>query len=117
MTRERGRTHSNRAASPLYQHRPPRHVAPDMDSPMGRDARYPQTSSLLQRHILRQRSNMIERDHGKLRGRPERPIRLRAVTPPRPADPVGRYAFADLIHLPRSIAVRNDARIWHADAE
>src|SRR5580704_4729524 len=109
MTRERCRTHSNRASGPLYQHRPPRHVAPDMDSAMGRDARYPQTSALIRRHALRQESDMIQRHNRELCGRAEWSIRLSAITPHRPAGPVGRYAFADLIDSPRAIAMGNDA--------
>ena len=60
---------------------------------------------------------MIQRHNRELSSRAERTVRLRAVTPHRPADPVGRYAFADLIDPPCAVAMRNDARIWHADAE
>jgi hypothetical protein len=60
---------------------------------------------------------MIERDHGKLSGRAERTVGLRAITPHRPAYPVGRNAFADLIDSPGTITMGNDTRIWHADAE
>ena len=57
---------------------------------------------------------MIQRHNRKLCGRAERPIRLRAITPYAPTDPFGRYAVTYLIHPPRAIAMRNDARIWHA---
>jgi len=57
---------------------------------------------------------MIGREHGKLCGCAERAIGLRAVTPYAPADPLRRLAVADLIHLPRAITMRNDARIRHA---
>src|SRR5580658_7735754 len=117
MTRECCRTHSNSASGPLYQHRPLRHIAPDMDSAMGRNARYPKARALIRRHALRQKSDMIQRHNRELCGRPERPIRLRAITPHRPPHPFRRYAVAYLIHSPRAIAVRNDARIWHADTE
>src|SRR5689334_14185272 len=117
MTRELDRAYSDSASGPLYQHRSPRYCSRDMHSAMGRDAGYPQTSALIRRHILRQRSNMIERDHRKLRGRSEWSIRLGAVAPYSPPDPLGRYALADLIDSPSAIAVRNDARIWHANAE
>jgi hypothetical protein len=60
---------------------------------------------------------MIQRHNRELCGRAERPIRLRAVTPHRPAGPVGRYTFADLIDSPGTIAMGNDARKRHADAE
>src|ERR1700722_5932987 len=59
MTRERCRTHSNSASRSLYQHRPPRHVAPDMDSAMSRDTGYPKARAFVRRHVLRERSNMI----------------------------------------------------------
>jgi hypothetical protein len=60
---------------------------------------------------------MIERNHGKLCSGAERAIGLRAVTPHRPADPLGRHALADLIYLPCAIAMRNDPRIRHAIAK
>src|SRR5580658_7784808 len=117
MTRECCRTHSNSASSPLYQYRPTPHVAPDMDSAMRRDAGYPQTSALLRRHVVGQKSNMIERNHGKFCGSAERPIRLRAVTPHWPTHPIGRYSFTHLIDAPCAIAMRNDPRIRHAVPE
>src|ERR1700733_12887222 len=117
MARECCRTHSNSASGPLYQHRPPRHIAPDMDSAMGRNARYPKARALVRRHALRQASDMIQRHNRELCGRAERPIRLRAITPHRPADPIGRYAFANLIDSPCAVAMGNDARVWHPDAE
>ena len=84
---------------------------------MRRDAGYPETSALFRRHVLGQGSDMIQRNHSKLRGRAERAIGLCAVTPHSPADPFGRYALTDLIDPPGAVAVRNDARIWHAEAE
>ena len=81
------------------------------------DAGYTKASALVRRHTLRQESDMIQRHNRELCGRAERPIRLCAITPHRPTDPVGRYAFADLIDSPCAIAMRNDARIWHAHAE
>jgi hypothetical protein len=60
---------------------------------------------------------MIERNHCKLCSRAKRAIGLCAVTPHRPADPFGRHTVADLIHLPRTVAVRNDAPIRHAVIE
>src|SRR5579863_613068 len=116
MTRERCRTHSNSASGPLYQHRPSGHFASHVYGAMSCDAGYAKASALVRRHALRQESDMIERHNRELCGRAERPIRLRAVTPHRPPDPVGRYAFADLIDSPCAIAVRNDARVWHANA-
>jgi len=60
---------------------------------------------------------MIQRDHGEFCCRAEWPIGLRAVTPYPPANPLKRYAVTDLFHAPRAMAMRNHARVWHAEAE
>src|SRR5262245_8332880 len=88
-----------------------------MDGAVRGDAGYSETSALVWRHVLGERSHLIQRDHGELRSRTERPIGLCAVTPYSPTDPFRRYAVADLIHLAGTIAVGNDERIWHAVAE
>jgi hypothetical protein len=91
-----------------------RDVAPDVDGAVSRDARNPEASALRRRHILREWSNMIQRDYGKLRGSAEWAIGLCAVTPDATADPFLRYAIPDLIHLPGPVAMRNNPGVWHA---
>src|SRR5215469_15106602 len=111
MSRKRDRAHSNSASRPLHQHRSPRDVAPDMDGTVSRDAGYPEASAFVRRHVLRERGDMVERHNSELRGRPELAVRLGTVAPYSPTDPFGRYTFADLIHLPGAVAVRNDTWI------
>jgi hypothetical protein len=101
----------------LHQDRAARYVAPDMDSAMGRDAGYPKASALLRGHVLWKRSDMIQRNHGKLCGRAEWAIGLCAVTPHSLADPIRRYSFADLIYMSGTIAMRNNPRVCHPEAE
>jgi hypothetical protein len=60
---------------------------------------------------------VIQRDHRKLRRGAEWAIGLCAVAPYCTPDPVGRHAFADLVHAPCAIAMRNDPRIRHAETE
>ena len=111
MTRELHRAHSDSASGPLDQHCAAGHVARNMYGAVGRDTWYPKASALVGRHVLREWGHMIQRHDGKFRGGAERTIRLCAVAPYCPADPVRRHAFADLIHAPGAVAMRNDPRI------
>jgi hypothetical protein len=84
---------------------------------VGRDTGYSEAGSLLWTHILRQWSHVIQRHDCKLRRGTERAIGLRRVAPYFPAKPVRGHAFANLIHTPGAVAVRNDPWIRHAKAE
>jgi hypothetical protein len=101
------RAHADGASRSLHQHRAPLDVAPEMDVAMGCDAGYPQARALVRRHVLKKRSDVIQRDH-------EWAIGLCAVAPYCRPDPVGRHAFADLVHAPCAVAMRNDPRIRDA---
>jgi hypothetical protein len=117
MTSELDCAHPDRASGPLDQHGATDHVARHMYGAVGRDTWYPKAGALVWRHAFGEWGHMIQRHDGKLRGGAERAIRLCTVAPYYPADPVRRYAFADLIHAPRAVAMRNDAWIRHAQAE
>ena len=117
MARKCDRAHSNSATGSLHQYCLSRYGAANKDGAMSRDARYPEASAFLRRHTLRQRRDMIERNNSKLRRRAERAIGLCAVAPYSPADPFRRYALTDLIDLPGAIAVRDNARIGHAQSK
>src|SRR6516164_6257858 len=117
MTRELHRAHTDSASGPLDQHDAPGHVARHMYGAVRRDTWYPKASALVRRHVLRKRSHMIQRHDRKFRGGAERAIRLRAIAPYRPTDPVRRHTFTDLIHASGAVAMRNDPRIRHAQAE
>jgi hypothetical protein len=60
---------------------------------------------------------LIERHYRELGRGPKRAIRLGPETPDGPSNPFPRNAAADLINMPRSVAVRNHARIGHAIAK
>src|SRR6516165_10632252 len=84
---------------------------------MSRDARDSEAGALFHRNFFGQRSDVIEGYDGKFRSRAERAIRLRSVTPHGAPQPLGGDARADLFDAARAIAVRDHARIGHADAE
>src|SRR5205085_10647963 len=89
----------------------------NMDSPMSGYAGNAEAGTLLKRHALGELSHLLQRNHGVLGGSSERSIRLSAITPDTATDPFPRHAFADCINGARIVAVRNDTRIWHPDAE
>jgi hypothetical protein len=60
---------------------------------------------------------LFDWDRCELRGRTEGAIGLRSVTPHGTSYPLGRNAVADSIYTSGSIAVRDDARIRHAEAK
>src|SRR6516165_7367357 len=91
-----------------HQHCASSDVAPNMDCAVSRDAGYSKASAFLGRHVLSEGCDMIERNNGELRGRPERAVRLRTVAPHLPTNPFGRYALADLIHPSGPVAVRDN---------
>jgi len=95
ISRESDRTHSNSAPGSLHQNRLSGDVSPDVDRAVRRNTRNPKTSTLFRRYVLRERCDMVERHHGKLCGRPERAIGLRAVTSRSSSDPFRRYAITD----------------------
>ena len=54
------RPRSDSSSGPLHQHRVARYAAPDVDGAVSRGARDPEASALCRRHIVRQKSDMIE---------------------------------------------------------
>src|SRR5262249_55666036 len=116
ISRKRDCTHSDSASGPLHQYSASSDVAPNMDCAVSRDSGYSKASAFLG-HVLSERCDMIERNNGELRGRPERAVRLRTVAPHLPTNPFGRYAFADLIHRSGPVAVRDNTRIGHPQSK
>jgi hypothetical protein len=84
---------------------------------MRRDAGYPETRALFHRDVLREKSDVIQRDHREFRGGTERAVRLCSVTPHAPTDPFRGNVVTDTIDLASTIAVRDHAWIRHAVAE
>ena len=62
-------------------------------------------------------NHLLQRHHRVLGGSSERSIRLSAVAPDAATDPFPRDTFAHCINSARTIAVRNDTRIWHSNSE
>jgi hypothetical protein len=60
---------------------------------------------------------LLDWDYGELCGGTEGAVGLCPVTPHRTSQPLGRNAVSDLIDTPGPIAVRDDARIRHAEAK
>src|SRR5262249_34511756 len=60
---------------------------------------------------------LLERNYGVLGGSTKRAIGLSAVAPNAASDPFPRDTLADCIDRTRTVAVRNDTRIWHSDAK
>ena len=60
---------------------------------------------------------MIEWHDGEFGGSAEGAVGLGCVTPDALAYQIARDAVTDLIDFARPVTVRNDARVWHAEAE
>ena len=88
-----------------------------MNSPMSGYAGNAETGTLLQQHSFGELNDLLQRNHGVLGGSSERAVGLSAKTPRTATDPFPRHSFAHCINSARTIAVRNDTRIWHPDAK
>src|SRR5215469_13475940 len=75
------------------------------------------TGSLLQRNTFRQRNNLLQRNYRILGGGSKRTVRLSAIAPYSPSDPVPRYIFSNRVNGTRPVAVRYDPRVRHTDAK
>src|SRR5215472_17834155 len=75
------------------------------------------TGTLLQRNTVGQRNSLLQRNYSVLGGGSKGTVRLSAIAPHSPSDPVPRYIFSDRINRTRTIAVRYDTRVRHTDAE
>src|SRR5215469_1351092 len=76
-----------------------------------------ETGTLLQRNTFGQHNSLLQRNYRVLGGGSQRTIRLSAIAPYSPSDPVARHIFSDRINGTRPVAVWYDARVCHTDAE
>src|SRR5215472_11847974 len=88
-----------------------------MNIPMSRYARNTKAGTLLQWHAVGKFNHQLERKHRVLGSGSEGAIALSAITPHATTDPFPCYALAHCINCARTIAVRNDTRVWHPDAK
>ena len=88
-----------------------------MDSPMSRYAGNAETRTLFQQRAFGELNDLCQRNRGELSRSSERSIGLSAITPDTPTNPFTRHSLTDRINGARTIAVRNDTRVWHPDAE
>src|SRR5215469_16775092 len=75
------------------------------------------TGSLLQRNTFGQRNSLLQRNNRVLGGGSKRTVRLSAIAPYSPSDPVPRYIFSNRVNGTRPVAVRYDPRVRHTDAK
>src|SRR5215467_3108128 len=107
----------NRTRTALHQDRAPLHWTRHVNSPMSGNPWNTEGGTLLHWHDLGQRHRLVQGDHGVFGSSAKRAIRLSAITPHAPTDPILRDSLADQIDRPHPIAVRNDARIGHPHAK
>src|SRR5437773_9497564 len=76
-----------------------------------------ETGTLLHRHGIGYWNRLLQRNDGIFSGGAKRTVALSPITPHTPSKPFLRYAFADRINRPGTIAVWNDTRIWHPNSK
>src|SRR5215469_7336663 len=76
-----------------------------------------ETGTLLQGNTLGQCNSLLQRNYRVLGSGSKRTVRLSAIAPYSPSDPVPRHIFSDRINGTRPIAVRYDAGVRHPDSE
>src|SRR5215469_589749 len=108
-------SHCSRTA--LNQHCASLDRAADMNSAVRSNARYSKTGTLLHRYCTRERYSLLQWHDNVFGGSTKRSIRLSAVAPDPLAHPLMRYAGTNTIYRTCTVAVRNDARIWHPHAK
>jgi hypothetical protein len=115
--RKLNRASSNRSCTTLHQHGSPFDWARDMNRAVGGYTGDSEARALFEGHPLGQLGHLLLRDGNIFGGGAEGTVRLGAVTPYTASDPFLRDSFADSINGARAVAVRNDARIGHADSK
>ncbi len=81
------------------------------------DAGNAEACALLHRDGVGKRRYFFNGDDGEFGGGAEGAVGLRSEAPDAAAEPFGRDTGADLVDVTGSVAVRNDARVGHADGE
>lgn len=91
--------------------------AGDMDGAMRGNAGNAEACALLHRNGIGKRRCFLNRDDGELCGGSERAIGLGAEAPDTATEPFRRSSGTNTVDDACAVAVRNDARVRHADAE
>ena len=115
--RELNSTRTNGSRATLNEYSSPCDRSRNMNGAMGGYAGNSQAGALFHRHTFRQRSHLLQRDNDIFGRGAEGTVGLRPETPYATSQPFLRDSLADDINSSRAIAVRNDTRIGHADAE
>ena len=115
--RQLHRTSPDSTCTALNQHDALLDRTPDLNSPMRSYTGNAETSSLLQGNTVRKRYRLPQWQDNVFRGGSKRAIRLSAIAPDAPANPLLGYSRTDAIHSTRTVTVRNHSWVWHSNSE
>src|SRR5579863_5189941 len=115
--RQLHRTSANCTSTALHKNGLALDRTRDVNRPMSGYTGNAKAGTLLQWHAFGKFNHLLQRNNRALGSGAERTVRLCAVAPHTPTDPLPRDTFAHRINRSRSIAMRNDTWIWHPDAK